>query len=350
MTDDLAARLRELKDRSGQSFGTLAQKLHVGTSTLHRYCSGDAVPAEFGILDKFGRLCGATPDELVALHRAWLLADAQRARGAEAAPVEPAPETPAVTPLPAEHLSKPTNTRRAVVITAVLLVLCAVAGGLTAWFSDSSSDEALQKTGPPSGDQLTTTVRADVWDNGCDHSYLVDRPPADVPEPPVEADAFAWSDRLGAVDQGRTIVEVTVRGIGAEPVVLQGLTVRMGERRAPLAWNVYAMSLGCGGALTPASYAVDLDQPRPVARPRPGNDGENQLPAMTFPFRVSSTEPVVLRVVAKTASCDCDWHLELAWTSSTGSGKTVINDSGNKDFRTSGSTSKPYGYLERWER
>jgi hypothetical protein len=188
-----------------------------------------------------------------------------------------------------------------------------------------------------------------VWEAGCDHSYLIDHPPADVPEPPVEADAAAWSEPLGAVDAGRTIVEVTVQGTGAEPVVLQALTVRVDQRRSPLDWNVYAMSLGCGGALTPASYAVDLDQPRPVARAQSGNDGEKRLPAVTFPFRVSSTEPVVLRVIAKTTTCDCDWHLELAWTAAGSTGTTIIRE-GHHKFRTSGSTSRPYGYTDRWAR
>ncbi len=343
---DLAARLRELKDRSGQSFGTLAQKLHVGTSTLHRYCAGEAVPAEFGILDKFGRLCGATPDELVALHRAWLLADAQRARGSE--PVaEPAP----VTAADAVNVPAGTSHRvRHLTVAVVVVVLAAVLGIVAAGaFNDDDGSEVAEKSGPPV-EPLTTSVRSDVWEAGCDHSYLVDRPPAEVPEPPVEADAAAWSSPLGAVDAGRTIVEVTVAGTSTEPVVLQALTVRVADRRAPLDWNVYAMSLGCGGALTPASYAVDLDQTRPVARAQSGNDGEKKLPALTFPFRVSSTDPVVLRVIAKTTACDCDWRLELAWTAGGSSGTTVIKDSGNRDFRTSGSTTKPYGYSGGWAR
>ena len=342
---DLAAALRELKDRSGLSFGALAQKLHVGTSTLHRYCAGEAVPVEFAVVDRFGRLCGATPDELVALHRTWLLADAARTRGAE---VAGSAGTPGEVPgLPPEPEVAPTTTRRTVLVVAVVLVLVATVGGLTAWLAADDDDPGAVQAGAVA--PLTTTVRTDIWEAGCDHSYLIDRPPAEVPEPPVEADASAWADPLAAVDAGRTIVEVTVAGTSVEPVVLQGLTVRVDGRRDPLGWNVYAMSLGCGGALTPASYAVDLDQPRPVARARSGNDGENQLPAVTFPFRVSSTEPVVLRVIAKTRSCDCDWHLELAWTAGGRTGTTTIDD-GGRAFRTSGSTTEPYGFTDRWSR
>ncbi|MFE5741885.1 helix-turn-helix domain-containing protein [Streptomyces celluloflavus] len=82
-TAGFAALLRELKDRSGQSYGALAKRLHMSTSTLHRYCNGDAVPAEYAPVERLARLCRATPDELVALHRQWILADDARRRERE---------------------------------------------------------------------------------------------------------------------------------------------------------------------------------------------------------------------------------------------------------------------------
>ncbi|MGN5634932.1 helix-turn-helix domain-containing protein [Streptomyces sp. AC154] len=97
--EDFAALLKELKDRSGRSYGVLAAKLHVSTSTLHRYCNGDAVPNEYGSVERLARLCGATADELVELHRRWIVAEAARRRGKQengAAPAAPvAPVAPA---------------------------------------------------------------------------------------------------------------------------------------------------------------------------------------------------------------------------------------------------------------
>ena len=89
-TDAFAARLRELKDRSGRSYGALAQRLHTSTSTLHRYCNGTTVPAEFAPAERFARACGATPEEVLALHRMWLLADAERRAEAAAGRAEAA--------------------------------------------------------------------------------------------------------------------------------------------------------------------------------------------------------------------------------------------------------------------
>lgn len=86
---DLAELLRELKERSGLSYGALAKRLHVSTSTLHRYVSGTAVPTEFAPLERLARVCGASRPEMVEVHRRWILADASRGdrREAEPAPV-----------------------------------------------------------------------------------------------------------------------------------------------------------------------------------------------------------------------------------------------------------------------
>ncbi|MET9786708.1 transcriptional regulator [Streptomyces canus] len=79
-TEEFAQLLRELKDRSGLSYGTLAKRLHMSTSTLHRYCNGTAVPVEYAPVERLARVCRATPQELVELHRRWILADAARGR------------------------------------------------------------------------------------------------------------------------------------------------------------------------------------------------------------------------------------------------------------------------------
>ncbi|GAA3367942.1 hypothetical protein GCM10017744_082040 [Streptomyces antimycoticus] len=56
-----AERLRGLKERSGLSYGTLAKRLHMSTSTLHRYCNGTVVPADYASVERVARVCRATP-------------------------------------------------------------------------------------------------------------------------------------------------------------------------------------------------------------------------------------------------------------------------------------------------
>ncbi|MGW5849358.1 helix-turn-helix domain-containing protein [Streptomyces sp. NPDC055254] len=446
-----ARRLRELKERAGLSYGVLARKLHTSTSTLHRYCKGEAVPTEFAVVDRFARLCGASQAEAVELHRAWLLADARRRAAARTAPSgagvtgvtgaagatvaavtgEPAAATAAgasavaavptdepepvavvvasapgaatvLVSVPAAAVRPPWYRRRGAVAAAagvtagaVVVAVLAAAGpqrrdpragagptasapadrapypspSSTASGSSGSSVSAVPTepsataaptalttpSGPPAAPAvpLRAAVRTHVWAAGCDHAYLAEGGPGSVPPPPVEADAPAWAGAQRAVHAGTQIVEATLHGTGAGTVVLEGLDVRVTARRTPPAWNVYQMSQGCGGALTPAAFAVNLDAPRPLARPVAGNDAGSALPAPAFPLRVSAAEPVVLRVEAATTGCDCDWSLDLRWTGPSGSGTLRLDDSG-RPLRTSATTGRPvYGYAaeqSRWSR
>ncbi|RCH64762.1 XRE family transcriptional regulator [Streptomyces sp. SDr-06] len=107
-SEQLAALLRELKDRSGRSYGVLAGRLHMSTSTLHRYCNGDAVPNEYAPVERLARLCGATPEESVELHRRWILADEARRRARGTNPAPTAAETPSARePEPAPAAASP---------------------------------------------------------------------------------------------------------------------------------------------------------------------------------------------------------------------------------------------------
>ncbi|MCX4812006.1 helix-turn-helix domain-containing protein [Streptomyces sp. NBC_01239] len=107
-TADFAALIRELKDRSGLSYGVLAKRLHMSTSTLHRYCNGDAVPTEYAPVERFARLCKATPDELVEAHRRWILADGARQRERKAAITGTATNTASATSNTASATASPT--------------------------------------------------------------------------------------------------------------------------------------------------------------------------------------------------------------------------------------------------
>ncbi|MFJ3929973.1 helix-turn-helix domain-containing protein [Streptomyces sp. NPDC090029] len=202
--------------------------------------------------------------------------------------------------------------------------------------------------GPP---PLAWSVDADLWESGCGHTYLLDRAPDGVPPPPVQADAGAWARRLGAVDGGSTRVGVTVQGTGPATVVLEAVQVRVVERREPRGLRAYRMSSGCGGALTPRLFDVDLDRPRPLARPLPGNDSGRVLPAADLPYTVSRAEPETLLFEGRSVGCDCDWYLEVRWSSDGRSGSVRIDD-GGRPFRTSapvGGAAYAYDYaLGSW--
>ncbi|MBK3625963.1 helix-turn-helix domain-containing protein [Streptomyces sp. MBT49] len=143
--------LRALKERAGLSYGALAGRLHLSTSTVHRYCTGDSVPAEFAPVERFGRICRADPEELLELHRRWAVADQ----------VPPADDCP---PRDATRTTRPTTFRLKVRSTAEDPVT------MTAMDVRVLSAEA-----PPAG-----VTYADCQGADAQHSFAVD---LDAPEP-----------------------------------------------------------------------------------------------------------------------------------------------------------------------
>ncbi|MHA4996869.1 helix-turn-helix domain-containing protein [Streptomyces sp. SD18] len=473
--EEFAALLRRLKARTDRSYGALARRVDMNTSTLHRYCAGDAVPLDFAPVERFAALCGATPDERLELHRRWILAVAARQRPRTPGPSEdPAPDTAPDTdsdtaeddgpsadspPDPARTTNSPapspasdpgpdtdpdsgpaldsadalvsdagasasTGTgadadarsdsdsgfgfvdtrprrawyrRRITVTVAAASALLLTLGSLSALSDDRSSDDASGsvrpspttatsdarhrassspspgRSGPspsadptgkasasaggdaPSNSQgakdtkdtkqrpkgggtvsapLTWTANSQAWKLGCGHDYVIRKDPQQVPPPPAAQDAGTWAATQGAVHGRETNVEITVQGRTSTAVVLTDLRVRVVGRTAPDPGTVYAMDQGCGGSITPRSFAVDLDKDRPIARAVPGNDTGTPIPAVRMPYRVSASDPEVLLVTALTETCGCSWYLELDWSSEGRTGTARIDDHG-RPFRTS---------------
>ncbi|MFZ4150754.1 helix-turn-helix domain-containing protein [Streptomyces pseudogriseolus] len=204
--------------------------------------------------------------------------------------------------------------------------------------SGSPAPPGPAPAGPP---PLTWSVNSHAWAYGCGHDYVVAKPPAQVPPPPVPQDARTWAATQGAVHGGETLVELSVQGRSDTAVVLTALRVRVAGRSAPAPGNAYAMDQGCGGALTPRYFDVDLDKDRPIARAVAGNDAGEPIPAVRMPYRVSATDPEVLMVTARTEGCDCRWYLELDWSSQGRTGTVRIDDRG-RPFRTSAVEGLPH--------
>ncbi|WP_346345661.1 helix-turn-helix transcriptional regulator [Streptomyces sp. SID5643] len=428
---EFAALLGELKERSGLSYGVLAKRLHMSTSTLHRYCNGDAVPTDYAPVERLARLCKASPTELVELHRRWVLADAGRARkgsggtrpvgtGSGAAevtsavdaevpaPVESAdagalpPEESADTGVSAPERHAGRSRRRAVLAGAAAAVVlggvgfavavpsgggdeegrrgAAVASGAAggpqregtaasgapyapspskggdgksvgkdgekeAKASASAPPPSASATGggdrPGGGDAapaavpLTVDTEPHAWESPCSQRYLVNLPPGQVRPPPIEQGAPGWVAAMGAVPSGEQFLKLTVQGTGKETVVVKGLTVRMAGKRAPLAWNDYAMGypgVGCGGGVPTRFFTVALDAVRPGVVPDAGH--------ADFPFKVSESDPETYYIRADASAYDVSWYLELRWSSGGRTGTLTVDDHG-RPFRTSGNNGRP---------
>ncbi len=141
---------------------------------------------------------------------------------------------------------------------------------------------------------------------------------------------------LGGVAGGRQLLAVTVQGAGKATVVLDELHVRVVEKSAPLAWNDFAMGVGCGGGVDTAAFGVDLDAGQPAVSPKAGQ--------RDFPYKVSESDPEVFHIFADARAHNVSWYLELEWSSGGKQGTLRIDDRGNP-FRTSGNVGRPaYNY------
>ncbi|MFE3765405.1 helix-turn-helix domain-containing protein [Streptomyces sp. NPDC059104] len=485
-TERFAELMRGFKERSGRSYGTLAKRLHSSNSTLHRYCSGATVPTDYAPVERFARVCGASADELLALHRQWLLALVERRRGAtegqasgsgaansaaprggdaspevppasvvvvagEASEVRPQAETdpepapasaagsapapgpaaagapaqapaPAPAPTPAEAPAPATATAtapapapevpahtpaalvqpgparasapgarrpRLLLAVAAAVATAAVAGTAAAVSAmgdtghgntrhgavqpssreraeagpalpsgGSSSPTPTADSAPPSSPgpsspsatsasgspatakagasptaPFTVNVLPDNWDSPCGQWFALDKAPGAVPPPPAGQATEGWARALDAVPAGHLRMQLTVQGTEGKAAVLHALYVHVVSGRKAPGWNAYTMGAGCGGALVPASFAVDLDDASPRARPVPGKEGERPTASTDFPYKVSATDPQVLNIDAATLGQDVSWYLELAWSSGDRKGTTRIDDHG-RPFRT----------------
>ncbi|MCX4779845.1 helix-turn-helix domain-containing protein [Streptomyces sp. NBC_01264] len=494
-TERFADLMRGFKERSGRSYGTLAKRLHSSNSTLHRYCSGAAVPTEYAPVERFARVCGASADELLALHQQWLLALVERRRAATEGPasgagaasgagsansaapqgVDAAPEAPpasavvageagatsevrpqaetdpapapapasaaapvpgpagAEAPVPASapdpapaaaaaaaaaaapaaeapadapavlvqpgpaRASVPRARRHRLLLAVAAAVATAAVAGTAAAVSamgdaghgdtrrgaaqpsspgraaagpalpsgGASSPTPAADSASPSGPgpsspsvasasasaasppasqgtakegasptaPFTVNVLPDNWDSPCDQWFALNKAPGTVPPPPAGQATEGWARALDAVPAGHLRMQLTVQGTEGKAAVLHALYVRVVSGRKAPGWNAYTMGSGCGGALVPANFAVDLDDASPRARPLPGKEGERPTASTNFPYKVSATEPQVLNIDAATLGQDVSWYLELAWSSGDRKGTTRIDDHG-RPFRT----------------
>ncbi|MFF7459227.1 helix-turn-helix domain-containing protein [Kitasatospora sp. NPDC008115] len=381
-TDEFAGTLRALKERSGHSYGALATRLHTGTSTLHRYCNGAAVPTEYAPVERFARACGASDEELVELHRRWIVADAARRResGTTATRPRPAAAPPAAVPPP----SLPTATTAITAITetaptaptgpattagrrrvravlgAVLAVVLVTAvsafvlygRGEPAALPPAPSATPTLPPPPPSPTPGNTpssaapapaedtpapfhvNVLTDNWGSPCGQWFLSARTPGQVAVPPDNpADVDGWAAAQQGVPGGHLRLQLTVQGADATPVVLHAAYLQVVSTRPAPKGNAYTPGSGCGGALTPAAFAVDLDSSAPRVTPVPGLDDAGAPATSNFPYRVSATDPQVLNIDATTASQDVTWYLDLVWSSGDRQGRLRVDDHG-RPFRT----------------
>lgn len=212
----------------------------------------------------------------------------------------------------------------------------ALTGLLTSVFTNGVSRVREPAKAPPPFDW-----QAQINHDQCEGASRY-RALASLPARPASPQfGISEKERTSAPDGAYTDVAITFQGKSDTATVLQAIHVQV--KRARPSGALVELIGGCGGIL-PRFFAVDLDDPNPRATPSPGKTlgpgGPSPVPAVPFPFRISSTDPEVFHVIAATRSHDCQWRITVDWTSGARSGAETIDDHG-RPFRTVGAEGIP---------
>ncbi|MEU6373589.1 helix-turn-helix transcriptional regulator [Streptomyces sp. NPDC046909] len=408
--DEFSELLGQLKERSGLSYGVLGKRLHTSTSTLHRYVNGDAVPTDYAPVERFARLCKASPEELVELHRRWVLADARRGQKAaapitaddesEATPeIEPQPEpSPEATPAPAPEAPRPR--RRTVVLAGVAVAAALVSAALVAnlvpgkgtddaggqrtvgagapsvgaspGVSKSAASKSASPSGSPSGSPTSSpsASRSRTAGTGKGGSAVADGATA----PAVDVNPYKWADPCGPhilIDREPEQVppppnEPDARGwnaalggvTGGEQMV--ALTVQGTGKATVVLEDLHVRIVEKSAPLTWNDYRMHDGCGGGVDTTAFDVNLDDGRPLVSprsgqrgFPYKVTESDPEVFYIFADVRSYNVSWYLELEWSSGDRHGILRLDDHGNP-FRTSGNVGRP-AYIHpngssAWER
>jgi hypothetical protein len=195
--------------------------------------------------------------------------------------------------------------------------------------------EAAEREREVETDQLAAPLTVSVSQlSECGASWFVEASVQDTfdNDPPIN-DLLSTSPYASPHD-----VLVTIQGKTDAEVTLTGMKVNVERRPAPSGTIV---SPPCGGEGYFRSMLIDLDATPPSMRPRIdfGGSGGSEPGArrepLVFPYEVAIHDAETFEMVVYTAECDCQWTVDLSWSSQGKTGKTRV-DNGGKPFHTVG--------------
>jgi hypothetical protein len=201
--------------------------------------------------------------------------------------------------------------------------------------ASATSSSATSSGGPAVNPILASVVfagNAGAPDCGA-RGYLLPNGLAQLKGDPVPADDLGtWFQAHGGVEVVNNVT-FTVESSQPSAAILTGLRAVVDRRSA--ASGAVGMVFQCGGQLDQRFFVLNLATATPSLKAFPGDPlpGSAAMPAVTFPFTVSSTDPEDFVVLVKRPPGDVSWHLELSWTYQGATGVTRIPQ-GNGEFRT----------------
>lgn len=232
------------------------------------------------------------------------------------------PRSPRAHPAPAGGATswRDSITKSAVGAT-VAVVVTTLLGAMATWFFQD--DDNSSEGGSPGGKPFTWVVTPQI--EFCPR-YVVEESPNKVSEFPLFSEQASWAAELGARPAHPLVLQLTLQGKSSQVVVLDSLRIKV-ESAPKFEGGVYMLDPCPHPVQVPLrGFRAKLDPAGPTIPMRPMRAGD-------FPFSISLTEPEVFNIVVAPGNCNCDWTLQLAWTSGDQSGTETIDDNG-EPFRS----------------
>ena len=164
--------------------------------------------------------------------------------------------------------------------------------------------------------------------------------------PPEDSELF---DLPGVRSVEGGTVEVSIQGESQRTITLTGIEFTVEPRPRPS--GGVAIHGQCGDAGVGYTIQVDLDSNPPrITDAMFAMPGKKTRP-ITFPWRVSLSDPLLLYVSPHSDRCDCEWSARIPWVSGSKRGVITIDDGGRGFPVVSGEGLPSYLLAgDRWSR
>ncbi|MER5260887.1 hypothetical protein ABTZ99_02230 [Actinosynnema sp. NPDC002837] len=210
------------------------------------------------------------------------------------------------------------------VLLVAAVVVAAMNGGDVTINNTNSNNVVIPETSQPAPD---SSVAFQGGFDGCATFYYS---PSQADKALVTADV----DELADSAEGREVmpIRITAQAKGEEDVLLTGMRLVESTVSPPPTTGVL-LTPNCGGSsVTPRNFEADLDRPYPVVKPIPmiGDEpGEDDSPAVPFPFKISAHDPEVFDLhLVRAQPCDCRFAVEVDWVVHGRRGTSRVDDGG----------------------
>lgn len=213
---------------------------------------------------------------------------------------------------------------KALVATGIGIVLTGFLTAVGIWLANRGTD-AIDSAGSPALVSSSVAQVKDLCHSGplfipaAEAKRVLAEPPPDEPEELFDLPGVRYVEG--------NAVEVSIQGESPRTITLTGIEFTVEPRPRPS--GGVTIHSQCGDAGIGYTIQVDIDaNPPRITDAMFAMPGKETRP-ISFPWRVSLSDPLLLYVIANSRTCDCEWSARIPWVSGSQRGVIAIDDDGH---------------------